>query len=357
MFVGNNDLVGKWAPELVRVGPWVNAAPLRLRYDLADHPVLVTFFTSTDLNSVRALPVLTAWHKQYGQYGLAIIGVHMPDFSFEQSMHNIAAFLAAYGVTFPVVLDNQGVASQAFSCEYRPSFYLVDRQRIVRYVQSGEGEYFALERLIRELLREANISPTEPPLVGPEDARIRCFHPTPRLYCGHARGHIGNAPGEAEGQVAMYVDSGDYEQEHIYLQGLWLQEQECVRHARQTASPVDYLAVRYHAHDVQAVMGSADGQPVKVLVRQDGARLPLAVAGRDVDMVDGEGWVTVTEPRLYALITDIGFSSHIVRLSSDSDGFDVYALAFCGSLQRTDLDVRAWLSQQDDRQLGPSSLE
>ena len=84
--------------------------------------------------------------------------------------------------------------------------------------------------------------------------------------------------------------------------------------------------------------------------------------GRDLTqtshcMVDGEGWVTVTEPRLYALITDIGFSSHIVRLSSDSDGFDVYALAFCGSLQRTDLDVRAWLSQQDDRQLGPSSLE
>ena len=60
MFVGNNDLVGKWAPELVRVGPWVNAAPLRLRYDLADHPVLVTFFTSTDLNRVRALPVLLA---------------------------------------------------------------------------------------------------------------------------------------------------------------------------------------------------------------------------------------------------------------------------------------------------------
>ena len=334
MFVGNNGLIGKKAPELARVGRWINSAPLRLGYDLRGRLVLLAFWTSTDPTSLRALPVLNAWHRQYGQLGLAVIGVHVPDFEFERRSEVISRCLAAYGVAFPVLLDNQSRTAHAFSCECRPSFYLVDARGIVRHVQAGEGEYFATERLIRELLEETGTPPPEPLLVSPEGAAVR-FYPTPRLYCGYVRGLIGNGPDEAQGHATAYTDSGDYEEGRIYLQGVWIQEQECVRHARQTAAPVDYLAVRYRAYEVQAVMGSSDGYPLQVLVSWDGVALPPSLAGRDVAVVGDESRVTVAEPRLYELVADVAFGSHVLRLATDSERLQAYALDFGGRPRAT----------------------
>jgi thiol-disulfide isomerase/thioredoxin len=46
--------------------------------------VLVQFWTFTCINWLRTLPYVRAWAHRYGTQGLAVIGVHTPEFDVEQ---------------------------------------------------------------------------------------------------------------------------------------------------------------------------------------------------------------------------------------------------------------------------------
>jgi thiol-disulfide isomerase/thioredoxin len=46
--------------------------------------VLVDFWTYTCINWLRTLPYVRAWAAQYKDQGLVVIGVHTPEFSFEE---------------------------------------------------------------------------------------------------------------------------------------------------------------------------------------------------------------------------------------------------------------------------------
>src|SRR5687767_13054817 len=84
---------------------WLNSQPLTAA-DLQGKVVLVDFWTYTCINWLRTLPYRRAWAEKYAGRGLVVVGVHTPEFGFEQDLDNVRDAVAAMGIDYPVAIDN-----------------------------------------------------------------------------------------------------------------------------------------------------------------------------------------------------------------------------------------------------------
>jgi thiol-disulfide isomerase/thioredoxin len=144
------------APELVGVDPWFNTPdgePLRLAA-LRDRVVLLEFWTFACVNCQRTLRFLRRMHDQY-QPDFTVVGVHSPEFAFERSLQNVERAVREHGLEYPVGMDHDFVAWNAYGNRYWPTLYLIDRAGQIRCTQIGEGNYGRTETAIRTLLAEA----------------------------------------------------------------------------------------------------------------------------------------------------------------------------------------------------------
>ena len=130
------------------------------------HVVLVDFWTYTCINCIRTLPFLKGLYATYHRYGLDIVGVETPEFTFEQDAGNVAQAIAADGLRYPVVQDNRYGTWNAYQNQYWPAEYLIDAHGQVRHTQFGEGSYKADEAAVRELLYEAGARHLPPPMTA-----------------------------------------------------------------------------------------------------------------------------------------------------------------------------------------------
>ena len=144
------------APELAGVGPWLNTPggeSLSLA-GLRNRAVLLEFWTFACGNCRRTIPFLREMHGRY-QPELAVVGVHTPEFEFEASVPNVERAVREQGIEYPVGVDNDLLAWNAYGIRYWPTLYLIDRAGRVRYTHIGEGNYGRTEGAIRALLAEA----------------------------------------------------------------------------------------------------------------------------------------------------------------------------------------------------------
>ena len=160
------------APEFSGVQQWINSKPQTLAA-LRGKVVLIDFWTYSCINCLRTLPHLKAWWATYHPKGLVIVGVHTPEFAFEHDSGNVSEAVQRLGVKYPVALDGDYGTWNAWSNQYWPAEYLIDRNGHVRHAHFGEGEYDKTEQLIRRLLsvqgnkmpvasRLSDPTPTEP---------------------------------------------------------------------------------------------------------------------------------------------------------------------------------------------------
>ena len=68
-----------------------------------------------------------------------MVGVHTPEFPFERMASNVEDAIAANGLTYPVVQDNDYGTWNAYGNQYWPAKYLIDfrRQRPLRPLRRG----------------------------------------------------------------------------------------------------------------------------------------------------------------------------------------------------------------------------
>ena len=166
---------GVRTPTLAKLGPapdftdtqrWFNTPggrPLTLA-GLRGHVVLVDFWTYTCINCIRTLPFLKGLYATYHRYGLDIVGVETPEFTFEQEASNVQQAIQSDGLRYPVVQDNRYGTWNAYRNNYWPAEYLIDARGEVRHTQFGEGNYKADEAAVRELLYEAGVRHLPPPM-------------------------------------------------------------------------------------------------------------------------------------------------------------------------------------------------
>src|SRR5271155_132716 len=75
-------------PSLGGATGWLNSPPLTAA-GLRGKVVLIDFWTYTCINWLRTLPYVRAWAEKYKSHGLVVIGVHTPEFGFEQDLDNV----------------------------------------------------------------------------------------------------------------------------------------------------------------------------------------------------------------------------------------------------------------------------
>ncbi len=100
------------------------------------------------------IPSLRAWHQQYTDKGLVVIGNHFPEFSYEKDLDNLKQAVIDLDVPYPVAQDNAGVNWRAYNNRYWPTMYLIDKNGRIRYIHIGEGRYDETEQAIQALLAE-----------------------------------------------------------------------------------------------------------------------------------------------------------------------------------------------------------
>jgi thiol-disulfide isomerase/thioredoxin len=141
------------APEFTGIETWLNSAPLRMA-DLRGKVVLVDFWTYTCINCLNHLPAVKSWHEKYKDKGLVTVGVHTPEFAYEKSTKNVKAAMERLGIQHAVAQDNSYATWRAFSNNYWPAVYLVDKKGMVVYSHFGEGRYAETEKTIQALLAQ-----------------------------------------------------------------------------------------------------------------------------------------------------------------------------------------------------------
>lgn len=343
------NLIGLKAPEISE-GLWLNSTPISLA-NLKGKIVLVDFWDYTCVNCLRTLPYLKEWYNRYNQYGFIIIGVHAPEFGFAEDSENVKRAVDELGIKYPVVLDNGYKIWKAYSNQSWPRKILIDESGVVKFDHVGEGRYTAMEVEIRELLKELRPDIKFPQLMEPVRAAdidsAVCYPTTPELYAGFLRGKLGNLDIYHKNTTYDYKDMGKYADGKIYINGKWLATPESLRHIGAAPALSDYIAIKYHAVEVNAVLKTEDEEPVKVFITQDGKPLNEENKGSDV-VIDAEShsYVLVTSPKMYNLIKTKEFGSHELWLYTDSDGLSAYSFTFGSCLaSKSDL-MRQWMFQR-----------
>ena len=314
------------APGFDGASTWFNSAPLTAQ-QLRGKVVLVDFWTYSCINCIRTIPYVRAWADKYRGQGLAVVGVHTPEFKFEKDLTNVSAAVARFQIDFPVAVDSDQRIWQAWNNNAWPAYYLVDGNGKVRYRQLGEGNYDKLERAIQSLLAEARGAPVDNALVDPS---LKAEQLAPDLrqldsgetYVGYSQATGLRSPEPVRANVPQQYSAGKLALNHWGLFGRWTVDAESV-----TAGwPDSGIAHQFRARDLHLVMGPGmDKRPVRIKVTIDG-RAPGADHGADID-ADGNGVVTAT--RLYQLIRQSGtVQPRRFEIRFLDSGAEVYAFTF-----------------------------
>jgi cytochrome c biogenesis protein CcdA/thiol-disulfide isomerase/thioredoxin len=304
------------APEFTDTEDWFNTPggrPLTLK-GLRGRVVLVDFWTYSCINCIRTLPYLEAWDKRYRKDGLTIVGVHSPEFPFEREASNVEAAIAAEGIHYPVVQDNELGTWSAYENQYWPAEYFIDARGNVRYVHFGEGEYGEKEEVIRELLAEAG-DRVGRGMSGAHGLEPSAGVTTPETYLGVARAER-FTDAELSPGLHDFTAPARVPPDEFALRGRWREE----FHSATAAG--GSLELNFGARHVYLVLGTVDGRPRRVKVLLDGKPIGAA-AGKDVHA----GAVTVKAQRLYDLVDLPRVGHHVLRLEPEA-GLKGYAFTF-----------------------------
>jgi hypothetical protein len=100
------------------------------------------------------IPWVREWYQKYNGDDFTVIGVHYPEFSYEEDIDNVREATVRLGVEYPVAIDNDGKTWRAYEQRFWPTRYLVDKNGNIRYKHIGEGAYAETESLILSLMAE-----------------------------------------------------------------------------------------------------------------------------------------------------------------------------------------------------------
>ena len=291
------------APDFVGISHWLNTPGGRAASlaSLRGKVVLVDFWTYSCINCLRTLPHLRAWYAAYHNDGFEIVGVHTPEFAFEHVLGNVRQATHDLNVTWPVALDNGYKTWTAYSNNYWPAEYLVDKAGRVRRYHAGEGEYDVMEQAIRSLLAARGTALPKHRTSVPDETPTEIV--TPESYLGTAQ--LVNYLGSAihPNVTWKYTFASKLPQNYLSYAGAWRVGPE-----RIVAGKDARLRLHFHARFVYVVLGGR---------------------GTARALVDGKptGSFAVNADRLYRVVSGVVARDGLLELRF-SPGVTAYSFTF-----------------------------
>ena len=303
---------GPLAPEIVPGGEWFNSKPLTLA-GLRGKVVIVDFWTYTCINCQRTFPYLKKWWNTYRDSGLVIIGVHAPEFEFEKNKDNLAQAITDFGLTYPIVQDNDFSTWRAYDNRYWPAKYIIDKDGVIRYTHFGEGGYDETEKIIQDLLKEAGAQNVSSKVQNPS---YQIQSRTPEIYLGFGRMEgFASIEQIKQNTLVTYTPPVNLESNQVAFEGNWnvMKEYAIPQKGAQ-------LFLNFEAKEVFLVMRTL-GKKAIVKVYLDNK---MQYFGEH----NTNGVVTVDSDKLYKLILLPTPGKHILKLEFEDSNAQLFAFTF-----------------------------
>ncbi len=115
--------------------------------DLRGQVVLVNNFATWCSPCQAEMPELQAFYEQHKERGFTIVAIESGE-----PAEVVAGFVKEFGITFPVLLDPQGKAQDAFNMVALPNSILVDREGKIRQTWIGAVDHSILEQAASPLI-------------------------------------------------------------------------------------------------------------------------------------------------------------------------------------------------------------
>ncbi len=260
------------APAITGITQWLNTpggTPIDVA-SLRGKVVLVDFWAYSCINCQRAIPHVVEWYNRYRDRGFAVIGVHTPEYAFERVPGNVASGAAALHIGYPVALDNDYATWNSYQNLYWPAEYLIDAAGTVRHTKFGEGDYDGTERLIRQLLTDANADARLPDATNTVDATPR-GRLTPETYLGAGKAVNYGGDGEYRPGTATFAYPATLPDDRFALRGRWtLDDQGATADSDDAA-----IRLNYTGKDVYVVLGGTG----TITVTRGGRTTAAAIGG------------------------------------------------------------------------------
>ena len=138
---------------LVAIDGWLQSDVESLE-ELRGNVVVVQFWTFGCINCKRTLDNLSELYATHQGDAFEIVGIHSPEFAFEEDPAAIAEAAAELGVSWPIALDTSRRTFFTWqgSPAYWPRTYVLDPEGNVRFDHIGEGAYDELNAAVASLL-------------------------------------------------------------------------------------------------------------------------------------------------------------------------------------------------------------
>ncbi|WP_183241806.1 TlpA family protein disulfide reductase [Anoxybacillus mongoliensis] len=107
--------------------------------------VVLNFWASWCPPCRAEMPEMQQFYEQYGQH-VAIVAVNLTN--KEKNHQAVETFINEKGVSFDIMLDEQGIVSKTYEVITIPTSYIIDEQGVIRSKHVGPLSYDAMKRVM-----------------------------------------------------------------------------------------------------------------------------------------------------------------------------------------------------------------
>jgi cytochrome c biogenesis protein CcmG, thiol:disulfide interchange protein DsbE len=123
--------------------------------ELRGRPVVVNVWTSWCPPCREEMPALQRVYQDYKERGVVVLGLNS---TVQDQRGEALAFAAEQGLTFPILLDEDGEATRLYQVRALPTTFFIDAQGMIQEVIAGGPMSEALLRIrVEQLIKKSSL--------------------------------------------------------------------------------------------------------------------------------------------------------------------------------------------------------
>ena len=102
--------------------------------DFRGQAILVNFWASWCPPCRAEMPSMENVYREYQDKGFVVLAINV---THQDNLNDAADFVKEQGFTYPILLDEMGIASQEYQLRSLPTSFFIDREGIIQQVTLG----------------------------------------------------------------------------------------------------------------------------------------------------------------------------------------------------------------------------